>query len=685
MFRTVLIANRGEIARRIIRTLDRMGIDSVAVYSEGDAHAPHMREATKAICIGPDPATESYLNTTHIIEAALKTGAEAIHPGYGFLAESTELARACSESGIAFIGPGQLALEVMGDKIRARTHLEGTGVPLIAGFSDAGQHGRLADADIANRAHSLGFPLLVKPSAGGGGKGMEVVRGIDELPEALATARRVAASAFGDDTLLLERLIERPRHIEVQVFGTTGGDMLALGERECTLQRRHQKVIEESPNAGGISEETVAALALAAVRVARSVDYVGAGTVEFLVNADQPDEFAFIEMNTRLQVEHPVTEEVLGLDLVELQLLTAAGEDIVAILDDQGYDLIPIVDPETAEQAGLRLEPQGHAIEARVYAESPEQGFLPSVGTILWCDMPAVARVDAAVEVGDAVSSSYDPMIAKIITHGANRADALTQLDSALRDTVILGVHTNVAFLRKLANHDRVRAGVLDTGLIEGMLPVAPADPPPPVVEAVAGAFAEMRSWDTDTRFASALWLTPGAAPAFRLRTGRDSEATRITLIDEAGKHFEASGGDHGEYRETLGHAGARGEIVIAPEHGEDPDLSLPVAVWAGCDGHVWRFEQLTRRQRTLLALEGRDTTTATHCEAPMPGTVTRIHVSDGDIVREGAPLVSVEAMKMEHATLAPHAGIAHIKVAVGDRVRRGQELAWVDPEEDAP
>lgn len=684
MFRTVLIANRGEIARRIIRTLDRMGIHSVAVYSEGDARSPHVREATQAVCIGPDPATESYLSVPRIIEAALRSGAEAIHPGYGFLAESPELARACTESGIAFIGPGQLALEIMGDKIRAREHLEGSGVPLIEGFSDADAHGRLDEAGIADRARALGFPLLVKPSAGGGGKGMEVVRDIDHLPEALASARRVASSAFGDDTLLVERLIERPRHIEVQVFGTSTGEILTLGERECTLQRRHQKIIEESPNAGGILEATLAELALAAVRVAASVEYVGAGTVEFLVNADRPDEFAFIEMNTRLQVEHPVTEEVLGLDLVELQVRTAAGEDVTELLGDAGHDLDPILDPDTATRAGWRLEPEGHAIEARVYAESPEQGFLPSVGEILWCDMPAGVRVDAAVELGDSVSSSYDPMIAKIITHGATREEALAQLDDALQGTAILGVHTNIGFLRTLVSHDRVQAGELDTGLIEEMLPVVPADPPPPVLDAVARAFAEMRSWDMDTRFASPLWLTPGAAPAFHLRTGRDPEPPRITLVDDTGTHHEASGGDHSEYRETFGYVGNRGEIVIAPEHGPDPDLTMPLAVWAGYEGRSWRIEQHTRRERTLRTLEARGTNPIAHCEAPMPGTVTRVHITDGDLVHEGQTLVSVEAMKMEHPTVAPHAGVAHIRVAVGDRVRRGQELAWVEPEEDA-
>ena len=369
-FDTVLVANRGEIARRIIRTLRDLGIRSVAVYSDADADAPHVREADDAVWIGGSAAADSYLQVDTIIEAARRAGAQAIHPGYGFLSESVALAQACERSGIVFIGPHVRALEIMGDKARARDHVSHHGVPVVPGFNAAG----MDDAEIRSRADEVGYPLLVKPSAGGGGKGMEVVRSGDELAPALATARRVAMAAFGDDAMVLERLVQRPRHIEVQVFGDTHGTVIALGERECTLQRRHQKVIEEAP-AAHLPDAVRQRLLDAAVAAAQSVDYVGAGTVEFLVEADSVDDIFFIEMNTRLQVEHPVTEEVTRLDLVALQLQVAAGGTL----------------PEPPEV-------RGHAVEARVYAESPERGFLPSTGRVLLFDAPRGVRVDAAVE-----------------------------------------------------------------------------------------------------------------------------------------------------------------------------------------------------------------------------------------------------------------------------------------------
>ena len=359
----MLVANRGEIARRVIRTLRRLGIRSVAVYSDADADAPHVREADVAVRIGPAQAARSYLDGDAVIDAALRTGAQAIHPGYGFLSENAAFARACADAGIVFIGPGERALDVMGDKIRAKEHVAAYGVPVVPGFSAVRADGTaMTDAETAAAAARTGYPLLVKPSAGGGGKGMQIVRSADELPEALATARRVAAAAFGDDTLLLERLIDRPRHIEVQVLADAHGAVIHLGERECTLQRRHQKVIEEAPSPI-IDAATRERLGAAACAAAASVDYVGAGTVEFLVAADRPDEFFFIEMNTRLQVEHPVTEFVTGIDLVEQQLRAAAGL------------------PLEIAQEDVRLD--GHAIEARVYAETPARGFLPSTGDIL--------------------------------------------------------------------------------------------------------------------------------------------------------------------------------------------------------------------------------------------------------------------------------------------------------------
>ena len=461
MFETVLVANRGEIARRVIRTLHRLGIRAVAVYSDADAGAPHVREADAAVRIGPAAAARSYLDVDAVVQAAIAAGAQAVHPGYGFLSENVAFARACAAAGIVFIGPGERALEVMGDKIRAKEHVAAHGVPTVPGFSAA----QMTDAEIAVAAERSGYPLLVKPSAGGGGKGMQVVRSPGELPDALATARRVALAAFGDDTLLLERLIERPRHIEVQVLADGHGGVVHLGERECTLQRRHQKVVEEAPSPA-VDAATRARLGAAACAAAASVDYVGAGTVEFLVAADRPDEFFFIEMNTRLQVEHPVTELVTGFDLVEQQLRIAAGEPLSFAQDD------------------VRLD--GHAIEARVYAESPERGFLPATGEVLAWRPAAGVRTDAAVETGSVVTADYDPMIAKVISHGEDRATALARLDAALADTVVLGLDTNIAFLRTLLADDGVRTGDMDTGLIDRMPAFVAPQPGPTALRAAA-------------------------------------------------------------------------------------------------------------------------------------------------------------------------------------------------------
>ncbi|MFI5061179.1 MAG: acetyl/propionyl/methylcrotonyl-CoA carboxylase subunit alpha, partial [Actinomycetales bacterium] len=426
-FHTVLVANRGEIACRIIRTLRRLGIRSVAVYSDADGEAPHVALADVAVRLGPAPARQSYLDVTAILEAARATGAEAVHPGYGFLSENAEFAAACEQAGVVFIGPGVRALDIMGDKIAAKREVEAHGVPTIPGIAEPG----LTDEDLIAAAEQIGFPVLVKPSAGGGGKGMQVVRSAAELPEALHAARRVAAAAFGDDTLFLERLVDTPRHIEVQVLADRHHHVIHLGERECSLQRRHQKVIEEAPSPL-LDEATRDRIGRAACAVAESVDYVGAGTVEFLVSDASPGEFFFMEMNTRLQVEHPVTELVTGLDLVEWQLRIAAGEPLTLVQDD------------------VRLS--GHAVEARVYAENPERSFLPSDGTVLALHEPSGAgvRVDSGLQAGNAIVTEYDPMLSKIIAWGEDRRTALARLDAALADTAILGAVTNVHWLRTL-------------------------------------------------------------------------------------------------------------------------------------------------------------------------------------------------------------------------------------------
>nr|WP_308203122.1 biotin carboxylase N-terminal domain-containing protein [Frankia sp. AvcI1] len=440
----MLVANRGEIAVRIIRTLRDLGIRSIAVYSDADAGARHVREADVAVRLGPTPARESYLDIDAIVEAAQACGAQAVHPGYGFLAENAAFVRACENAGLFFIGPSVAAVEVMGDKIVARRTVAEVGVAVVPGRSSPA----MTDDAITEAAGQLGYPVLVKPSAGGGGKGMRVVRAPGEMAAALASARREASAAFGDDTLFVERLIARPRHVEVQVLADTHGTVLHLGERECSLQRRHQKIVEEAPSPL-LDARTRERLGAAAVAVAGAVGYVGAGTVEFILSADAPDEFYFMEMNTRLQVEHAVTELVTGVDLVAEQIRIAAGE------------------PLRFAQADVRLT--GHAMEARVYAEDPARGFLPTGGVVLAFREPAgqAIRVDAGIAAGDTVGTAYDPMLAKIIAWGPDRPAAIARLDAALAATVLLGVTTNIGFLRALLGHPDVVAGRLDTGLVE--------------------------------------------------------------------------------------------------------------------------------------------------------------------------------------------------------------------------
>nr|WP_314841761.1 biotin carboxylase N-terminal domain-containing protein [uncultured Microbacterium sp.] len=632
LFDTVLVANRGEIARRVIRTLRSLGIRSVAVYSDADAEAPHVREADLAVRIGAAPAAESYLDIDAVVGAARATGAQAIHPGYGFLSESVGLAEACAESGIVFIGPSVEALQIMGDKARAREHVMRSGVPVVPGFDARG----LSDAEIAEESAAVGFPLLVKPSAGGGGKGMEVVADAGALGTALASARRVARSAFGDDSLILERLIARPRHIEVQVFGDRHGNVITVGERECTLQRRHQKVIEEAPSAG-IPSLTRERLLEAAVAAARSVDYVGAGTVEFLVDADAPDQAFFIEMNTRLQVEHPVTEEVSGLDLVELQLRVAAGGAL-----------------------GASPRISGHAVEARIYAESPERGFLPSTGRVLLFDVPQGVRVDAAVETGTEVTGFYDPLIAKVIACADDRPTALRRLDEALGRMIVLGVDTNIAFLRLLCGDLRVREGDMDTGLIETLLPLTDEAPTASMLSAARGEALRGASARDDT-------ASPQRSGAVWRELSRE-DAREVAFLTDADDEVRAS-------------------TATAPASRARAATDDDGAVWVSEAGRTVRLRPLDRRglmQRRLDARSRGTTRTSPEGLAPMPGSVVAVHVEDGQNVEAGTPLVSIEAMKMEHQVRAPHDGAVHLLVAVGDQVRRDQPVARVTTEESA-
>jgi len=639
MFERVLVANRGEIAVRVIRTLKRLGIRAIAVYSDADAGAPHVALADEAVRIGPAAAAESYLDPARIVSAAIQTGAQAIHPGYGFLSENAAFGRACAEAGIVFVGPGELALEVMGDKIRAKRHVEASGVPVVPGVSEPDA----TDDELLDAAPHVGFPILVKPSAGGGGKGMQVARDQSELEHALPAARRVARAAFGDDTLLLERFIERPRHIEVQVLADAHGNVIHLGERECSLQRRHQKVVEEAPSPL-LDAATRARIGAAACDAARSVEYLGAGTVEFLVSDAAPDEFFFIEMNTRLQVEHPVTELVTGVDLVEQQLRIAAGE------------------PLAIAQGEVRMH--GHAIEARVYAESPERGFLPATGEVLaW--RPAAGegvRVDAGIREGQRVTADYDPMIAKVIAHGGDRAEAVDRLDAALADTVLLGVETNIAFLRALLAHPDVRAGHLDTGLIDRL-------PAPGATEA-AGDSADAHQDGTGAGAGDARSAVDPLAAVARAARERQARA------DAARAH--AWQRDRG-WRIAAGSATADAEHDLARA---DIATDADGTVWVHLDGRTAVFPALDRRaalDERLSVLE-RGGSADPDLRAPMPGSVTTLLVADGDHVEAGQAVLAIEAMKMEHRVTAAVAGVARLRVAVGEQVARDQVVASVEP-----
>ncbi|PWC07220.1 acetyl/propionyl/methylcrotonyl-CoA carboxylase subunit alpha [Mycetocola zhujimingii] len=663
LFDTVLVANRGEIACRVIRSLRRLGIRSVAIYSDADRSAKHVTDADTAARIGPAPARESYLNIGAVIAAAIETGANAIHPGYGFLSENADFARACADAGIVFIGPGVDALEVMGDKIRSKNHVAASGVPVIPGDSRPG----LSDADLSESAEVVGYPLLIKPSAGGGGKGMEIVTTSSELPGALATARRIAAAAFGDDTLFLERLIPQPRHIEVQLLADTHGTVIHLGERECSLQRRHQKVIEEAPSPL-LDADTRRRIGEAACRVAESVGYVGAGTVEFLVSAEAPDKFYFMEMNTRLQVEHPVTEEVTGVDLVAEQIRIAAGHRL------------------TLGQNDVTLT--GHAIEARVYAENPERGFLPATGRVIALDEPAGegVRVDSGIAVGSEVGSFYDPMLAKVIARGANRAEALARLDRALAETSILGVRTNIEYLRLLLAEPEVQRGDLDTSLIDRRLPsLSFARPDAELLVAAALMVHAERSAPSAGAAWGVLdgWRMTGARPIeYTFGVEEGETATVSVLAAGEAASVRINGGE--PHTATLRQLGD-GRSALSLDSGVRM-LSLArtaTGVWVGRDGFSWELPLLSRGQRLALrlaAIARPDATRAPEVRSPMPGTVISVPVAHGSVVDAGATVVVVEAMKMEHKLTADVAGTVSIAVQPGDLVKLDQVVATLTP-----
>ena len=663
MFSKLLIANRGEIACRVIRTARRMGIATVAVYSDADANALHVAMADEARRIGPPPARESYLNIAAIIEAASASGAEAIHPGYGFLSENADFAEACAKAGLVFIGPPAAAIRAMGSKAAAKALMEAHRVPVVPGY-----HGEAQDAaSLAAEAERIGYPVLIKASAGGGGRGMRIVTRADEFARALIGAKREAAGAFGDDRILLERYLERPRHIEVQVFGDTQGNIVHLWERDCSIQRRHQKIVEEAP-APGLGKRERNKLGEMAVAAARAVGYVGAGTVEFIAEHDG-NNFYFMEMNTRLQVEHPVTEAITGADLVEWQIRVANGE------------ALPL------RQDAIALN--GHAIEVRLYAENPERGFLPATGTLHGLHLPDadLARVDTGVRQGDAVTPFYDPMLAKIIAWGDDRDAARARLQRALAETAILGVTTNLAFLHRIIAAPDFAAGAIDTGFIErhhdALLPSARALPDVALAAAVLWRLAEPQLASGADRFSPWArrdgWLLnlPPAPVSLHLRHGAD-DLTVDAVAERGGWHLRLGDRDCHASAERLPDGrlsltldGVRTTLRVL-EH----DRAL--AVFIG--GESWQFAAVD----PLAPPAGADISGG-RLTAPMPGRVIQLLVAPGEVVRRGQAMMVIEAMKMEHTIAAPRDGVVQaVHYAAGDPVEEGAELIELAAEKPA-
>ena len=668
MFDTVLVANRGEIACRVIRTLRRLGIRSVAVYTDPDATAPHVALADLAVHLGPAPA---YLSADAVVGAARRAGAQAVHPGYGFLAENTAFAAACEAAGIVFVGPPSSAIEAMGDKIRAKQTVAKAGVPVVPGSDEQGSDGAgLDDEALARAVAEIGYPVLLKPSAGGGGKGMREVHRAGDLADAISSARREARGSFGDDTLLVERLVADPRHIEIQVLADAHGNAIHLGERECSLQRRHQKIIEEAPSPL-LTEAQREAMGAAAVEAARAVGYVGAGTVEFIVGGDRPDEFFFMEMNTRLQVEHPVTEEIFGLDLVELQLRVAAGEP----------------EPWPAQRRA-----RGHAIEARIYAEDPAAGFLPTGGRVLFAGWPDGARVDAGIAAGSVVGSDYDPMLAKVIAHGADRAEALARLDAALASTAVLGLGTNTGFLRALLADPDVQAGRLDTGLVGRRLDALVAAGLPadvlPAAAVLALAALEPSGAVVDPFDVPGGWRVGEPAwTAWRMTADGSSASgtgpVEVRARGRAASAMVAVGEEEPVPARTAApraalEAGGRVPVTVA---GVTRGYAVALdgdTLWLGRDGQAWAVrEQAPLDAAAAQAAAG----SGGPVVSPMPGTVTLVDVAEGQAVTAGQRLVVVEAMKMEHVLAAPVDGtVRDLRAKPGAAVAKDAVLLVVEP-----
>ena len=644
MFRKLLIANRGEIACRVIRTARAMGIATVAVYSDADADAMHVAMADDAVRIGPAPARESYLRGDIILDVARRTGAQALHPGYGFLSENADFAEACANAGVVFVGPPAASIRAMGGKSEAKALMALAGVPLVPGY-----HGVAQDlATLTDEAARIGFPVLIKASAGGGGKGMRVAERAADLVAAIEGAKREAISSFGDDRVLIERYLTRPRHVEIQVFADTHGNCVYLFERDCSVQRRHQKVIEEAP-APGMPVGMRLAMGEAAVAAARAVGYVGAGTVEFIV---QGGSFAFMEMNTRLQVEHPVTEAITGQDLVRWQLLVAAGERL------------PLLQHE------LRID--GHSFEARLYAEDPQRGFLPSVGVLTHLDLPATnVRIDSGVRQGDRIGVDYDPMIAKLITHGPDRATALRLLSNALASCAVVGVQTNLGLLRGIADNVDFASGDFDTGFIGRHPELLAPHPAPDDAIVVAAALAVLNAdvADADPWSQRDGWLL-NLTGTRKLSLAIGDAIWDIAAL-RAADGWTLSWHDRTvQARSTL-----RGVCV------DDVRVSLIVLRRAGdivvvCSGinHVFTLVDALAPPRAAHSAGGKVT-------APIPGRVVGVAVAVGDCVAKGQVLMVMEAMKMELSLTAPSDGVVTaLHCVAGDMVDAGHELVELGP-----
>ncbi len=663
MFESVLIANRGEIACRVMRTAKRLGVRTIAVYSDADRDALHVELADEAYLLGPPPAAESYLNANKLLQIAKAAGAQAIHPGYGFLAENAGFAEACAKVGIVFIGPPPDAIRAMGSKSAALELMSKAGVPVLPGYRGKDQ----SDEALTKAANGIGFPLMVKPTAGGGGKGMRIVTSAAGLKSAIDSSRREAVAAFGDGELLLERYLNRARHVEVQVFADTRGNTVHLYERDCSIQRRHQKVIEEAP-APGLSDALRERIGAVAVRAAESIGYVGAGTVEFLFDPDAAkkkggsrDPFYFMEMNTRLQVEHPVTEMVLGLDLVEWQLKVAAGEPL----------------PKTHAELNL----SGHAVEARVYAEDPERGFLPASGRLTHLRQPEGpgVRVDTGVRRGDVIGVHYDPMIAKLIAHGRDRAEAIRRLGRALERYEILGVTTNVAYLSRIVAHPSYAAADIDTGFIERhgqslrraeeqnsdaaviavlYLHAHDAIPGQSPLSNTCSPWARLRGFRLNADAFEQVRLRAGdETRAFTLKRSRNE----VEIGDGAQLYLcSARVGEDGGFDAHIDGRSVRAAASVAQGQ---------VELWL--KGRSHRFELVDPNERRAAAQTGHG-----HLTAPMPGKIIAVLVEAGAQVSRGQPLVTMEAMKMEHTVAAPFDGVVEtIRFGVGDLVSEGADL----------